>query len=216
MENALRPGSDMNVLLGNVQYAPMKMEDFLKEVRLQEGVKRNYSPQALSILEEIRNRPLPYYEGVPYGTRRIINQLVPANMRAYAGTFLGADDPITAAWFTPEQLDYMGQQRGLMRMQEKMAPYPGGMERYSREQSVVPEQGFPAWYHMPAHVLQSYQEPEVATRPFTSGGYYATTNQGPALRNTYEVNGYLRDVNVLLPEYEGPFPTSYSQPRSQR
>jgi hypothetical protein len=211
MENALRPSLDINVLSGDVQYAPLDLKAFLKDVR-----RNKYSPESRAVMEEIHNRPLYYYEGIPYSTRQMINQLVPVNMRAYAGTYVGADEPITAAWFTPEQLDYMGQQRGLMRMQEKMAPYPKGMERYSREQSVVPEQGLPAWYHMPAHVLQSYQEPEVATRPFTTGGYYATTNQGPALRNTYEVNGFLRDVDVLLPQYEGPFPSSYARPRSQR
>lgn len=197
---------DINALLGEVTFAQPTMDE------LMEGYKTGmYSPRGPEARATMMRQSIPYYSTVDPSLRNMINRAVPANFRAYAGTWMGADEPITETWFTPQQLDYMGQIRGLMAMQEKMAPYEKGFEKFSRERSEIPEQGLPAWYHMPAHVLQSYQEPEVATRPFLQGGYFASSNQGPQLRNTYTVDGITRDVQVNLPRYEGPFPAHYNR-----
>ena len=217
-----------NVLEGDVQFAPnvlqgkedimsvvdkpisgMNMHDFIQELR--NSPQNVYGPRQHGLTPgseaawmSYNQMVLPSYGLMSPEIRDKINEYVPANIRAAGGGILGGYEPVESSWFTPEQLDYMG----------RMRAYNLHPQKYSGQPEMDPYGGqAPSWQQYPEYLYQSYKNPAVSTSPFSTGGWYEESGQGPRLRNTDIFGNIDREVNVLLPNYNGPFPSSYANPQ---
>jgi len=195
--NPLVGPSDPIMSLMDKPAVPMDMKGFIQELRnrrdAQGPQQRGATPGTAAAWQSYDVMDLPSYGLISPDVRGQINQYVPANLRAAASSAVGWNEPIESSWFTPEQLDYMG----------RMRAYNLHPQQYHRQPEMDPYGGqLPSWGQTPNYIYQSYTNPEVATSPFTTGGWYEEPERrgrGPRLRNT-EVFGNLdRDVNVVLP-----------------
>ena len=214
------PDDEINALLGPEQKAPVNIRELMQGFhqnyenvgpKMPGQLVGNYTPGARAAWQQMQDLPVPGYSSVPYQTREVINRAVPSNYRAIASTALGLDEPIESSWFTPEELDYMGKQAYFQKHLQDVQQNP----RTAPQAQYTYEPIGPMNEGTISHIYQSYSNPAVSTEPFTSGAIYANVNQGLQLKNYYRQGGHEREVNVLIPEYRGPFPTSYNRPWSQ-
>jgi hypothetical protein len=222
-----------NPLQGDVQYAPnplqgadkpdimsvmdkpvtsMNMRAFIQELRnappnVYGPRQRGLTPETQAAWESYQQMDLPSYGLISPDIRGKVNEYAPANLRAAATSGIGWNEPIESSWFTPEQLDYMG----------RMRAYNLHPQQYHQQPEMDPYGGqLPSWNETPDYIYQSYTNPAVSTSPFSTGGWYEAPElkgQGPRLRNTDIFGNVDREVNVVLPNYNGPFPSSYSNPQ---
>jgi hypothetical protein len=137
--------------------------------------------------------------GTPSQTENLFNTLMPANLRAAFGTYIGGDQPYTQHDFTPEDLAAMREH--YLREQAAYAQHPAipdmPFTEYSGlRHSLPPVQSLPGL----GNVLQSYTDQNYRLAPFTSGAYYEHSPEGTYLRNEYRVGEHQRPVRVLLPQ----------------
>lgn len=137
--------------------------------------------------------------GTTSPTENLFNTLMPANLRAAFGTYIGADQPFTQHDFTPEDLaamreHYLHQQAAYAR--QPAIPDMSYTEYSGLRHSLPPVQSLPGL----GNVLQSYTDQNYRIAPFTSGAYYEHSPEGTYLRNEYRVGEHQRPVRVLLPQ----------------
>lgn len=137
--------------------------------------------------------------GTPSHTENLFNALVPVNMRAALGTYLGLENPLTQHDFMPEDLAamrnyYLQEQTNYAR--NPLDPHMSYAEYSQLRHSVPVMQSVPGI----GNVLQSYTDQNYRIAPFTRGAYYEYTPEGTYLRNEYQVGEHQRPVRVLLPQ----------------
>lgn len=137
--------------------------------------------------------------GTPTPTENFFNTIMPANLRAAVGTYVGDQEPIQQRYFSAEDLAAMREH--YLREQAAYAQHPAipdmSFTEYSGlRHSLPPVQSLPGL----GNVLQSYTDQNYRLAPFTSGAYYEHSPEGTYLLNEYRVGEHQRPVRVLLPQ----------------
>jgi len=137
--------------------------------------------------------------GTPSRTENLFNTLMPANVRAAYGTYIGDQEPITQRYFSSEDLAamrdyYLRQQADYA--QHVAAPGMSYAELSSMRHVVPPVQSLPGL----GNVLHSYTDQNYRIAPFTQGAYYEHSPEGTYMVNEYRAGQHQRPVRVLLPQ----------------
>jgi hypothetical protein len=137
--------------------------------------------------------------GTPSPTENLFNTLMPANVRAAYGTYIGDQEPISQHYFSAEDLaamrdHYLQQQAAYA--QHPIDPGMSYAELSQLRHSVPPVQSLPGI----GNVLQSYADQNYRIAPFTQGAYYEHSPEGTYMVNEYRAGQHQRPVRVLLPQ----------------
>ena len=137
--------------------------------------------------------------GTPSPAENFFHTLMPANLRAAVGTYIGDQEPITQHYFSDADLAAMREH--YLRRQADYAqhpydvnmPYPEYSRQFHDMRSVqsLPDLG---------NVLQSYADQDYRIAPFTQGAYYENSPEGTYMVNEYRAGQHQRPVRVLLPQ----------------
>lgn len=184
-------------LRGGVDLAPsyeQMAEDFYKlhpEARVTPGENVLYGQQDREQMNALY--------ATPSHTENLFNTLMPANVRAAYGTYIGDQEPISQHYFSADDLAAMREH--YLRQQSAYAQHPidPGMS-YSEfsglRHSMPPVQSLPEI----GNVLQSYTDQNYRIAPFTQGAYYENSPEGTYMVNEYRAGQHQRPVRVLLPQ----------------
>jgi hypothetical protein len=137
--------------------------------------------------------------GTPSPTENFFNTLMPANLRAAVGTYIGDQEPIGQRYFSAEDLAAMRDH--YLREQAAYAQHPVNANMSYAElsglrHSMPPVQSLPGL----GNVLQSYTDQNYRIAPFVQGAYYEHSPEGTYMVNEYRAGQHQRPVRVLLPQ----------------
>jgi len=137
--------------------------------------------------------------GTPSPAENFFHTLMPANVRAAYGTYIGDQEPITQRYFSDADLAAM--REIYLREQAAYAQHPIDPNMSYAELSglrhrMPPVQSLPGI----GNVLQSYSDQNYRIAPFTQGAYYEHSPEGTYMVNDYRAGQYQRPVRVLLPQ----------------
>lgn len=186
-------------LRGSITEAPQSLEQMAEEFYAAHPWSRGTVGEIEPMPPQHEREQLNALYSAQAPADNFFNALLPVNVRAAYGTYIGGDNPLSQYDFMPEDLRALREH--YLRGQAAYAqhPYDPNMSyaQYSQQiHDMRPVQSLPG----PMNVLQSYTDQNYRLSPFTSGASYEQSPEGTYLTNTYQINGYSRPVRILLPQ----------------